>query len=182
MTLLPIDELNRIEAKIATQTDEKRNVDELLDDVLDFLLFAYFVGSQDAAESLGIQVEPNIEEARAAINLKIAGKDYKDRIREYAQQETEGENRSAEILRVVDTDMTRIYNTAVLDTARKNGATMKTWQTMMDEKVRDPHRVLQSVTIPIEADFYTEGDHAPQPGMFANAALNCNCRCYLTVS
>lgn len=179
MNLLPIDELNRIEGKLknAEITGEKIATDELLDDVLDFLLFAYFSGSQDAAESLGIVTEPSISKAQEAINLKIAGKTYKDRITEYAESGT-----AEEILRVIDTDMTRIYNTGVLDTASANGATMKTWQTMEDSRVRDPHRILQSVTIPIDADFYTDGDYAPQPGMFNRADLNCNCRCYLTVS
>lgn len=179
MNLLPIDELNRIEAdlKNAEITGEKIATDELLDDVLDFLLFAYFSGSQDAAESLGIVTEPSISKAQEAINLKIAGKTYKDRIREYSESGT-----AEEILRVIDTDMTRIYNTGGMDTALANGAKTKTWVTMNDDKVRDPHRILEGVTIPIDAEFYTEGDHAPQPGMFQSAALNCNCRCLLRFS
>lgn len=179
MNLLPIDELNRIEGKLknAEITGEKISQDELLDDVLDFLLFAYFSGSQDAAESLGIVTEPSISKAQEAINLKIAGKTYKDRIREYSESGT-----AEEILRVIDTDMTRIYNTGGMDTALANGAKTKTWVTMNDDKVRDPHRILEGVTIPIDAEFYTEGDHAPQPGMFQSAALNCNCRCLLRFS
>ena len=180
MNLLPIDELNRIEGKLknAEITGEKISQDELLDDVLDFLLFAYFSGSQDAAESLGIVTEPSISKAQEAINLKIAGKTYKDRITEYSESGT-----AEEILRVIDTDMTRIYNTGVLDTASANGATMKTWQTMNDEKVRDTHSPLEGVTIPIDAEFYTwDSDHALQPGRFEKPENNCNCRCILRVS
>ena len=185
MNLLPIDELNRIDLDLKTAeiTGEKKPVEEILDDVLDFLLFVYFTGSRDAAEALGIQVEPSIEDAREALNLKVAGKTYKERIREYSEGISEdGVSPTDEIIRVIDTDMTRIYNTAVLDTGIANGATRKTWQTMEDERVRDPHRILQGVTVPIDGEFYTDGDHAPQPGMFTKAALNVNCRCYLTVS
>ena len=179
MNLLPIDELNRIEGKLknAEITGEKISQDELLDDVLDFLLFAYFSGSQDAAESLGIVTEPSISKAQEAINLKIAGKTYKDRITEYSESGT-----AEEILRVIDTDMTRIYNTGVLDTAR-GVATSKTWVTMNDEKVRDTHSPLEGVTIPIDAEFYTwDSDHALQPGGFEKPENNCNCRCVLRVS
>lgn len=182
MRFLPIDELNAFQNALqaASQADREQkrvDVDKLLDDALDFLLIAYFNGSQDAAEMLGIETEPNIEEAKSAINLKIAGKDYKERLREYAPQ-----GDISAIVKVLDTDMTRIYNTGVLDTAKTNGAKQKTWHTMEDERVRDAHVVLDTVTVPIDADFYTDGDHAPQPGMFQSAALNCNCRCYLSVS
>lgn len=180
MRLLPVDELNSFDLQALSQPrgEAKRDrVDKLLDDALDFFLIAYFNGSQDAAEMLGLEIEPNMEQAKEAINRKIAGKTYKDRLREYAPQgDTEA------IKRVLDTDMTRIYNTAVLDTAKANGAKSKTWHTMEDEKVRDAHIVLDTVTIPIEAEFYTDGDHAPQPGMFNKADLNCNCRCWLSVS
>ena len=182
MRFLPVDELNAIQRSLqgGSQPDTRTKsyvVDELLDTALDFFLIAYFNGSKDAAEMLGIDVEPDIEKARDAINKKIAGKDYKERLTEYAPTgDTEA------ILKVLDTDMTRIYNTAVLDTATKGGATTKTWHTMEDERVRDAHVVLDLVTVPIDAEFYTDGDHAPQPGMFSKAELNCNCRCILSVS
>ena len=181
MRLLPLDELNVLSDTLQTlsQADTRTKrylVDKLLDDALDFFLIAYFNGSQDAAEMLGISDEPNITKAKEAINKKIADKDYKDRVREYA----EAGNTDA-IVKVLDTDMTRIYNTGVLDTAQGK-AVNKTWNTMLDEKVRDPHKILEAVTIPIDADFYTDGDHAPQPGLFSKAELNVNCRCFLTVS
>ena len=184
MNLLPVDELNVLTAEIAAQEPGKRNIDELFDSVLDFLLFAYFSGAMDAAEALGIQTEPNIEKARVAINKEIAGKTYKDRIQAYANGESaDGQNATEEIVRVIDTDMTRVYNTAVLDTGEANGATKKTWGTMLDDRVRDTHSPLEGVTIPLDAMFYTwDGDKALQPGGFEKAENNCNCRCLLTVS
>lgn len=183
MRFLPIDELNAFQNALqaASQADREQkrvDVDKLLDDALDFLLIAYFNGSQDAAEMLGIETEPNIEEAKSAINLKIAGKDYKERLREYAPQ-----GDISAIVKVLDTDMTRIYNTGVLDTAKTNGATMKTWNTMLDERVRDTHEPLEGVTIPLDAEFYTfDGDKALSPGGFSKAENNVNCRCILSVS
>ena len=183
MRFLPVDELNAFQSTLqaASQADREQkrvDVDKLLDDALDFLLIAYFNGSQDAAEMLGIEAEPNIEEAKSAINLKIAGKDYKERLREYAPQ-----GDISAIVKVLDTDMTRIYNTGVLDTAKANGAAMKTWNTMLDDRVRDTHEPLEGVTIPLDAEFYTfDGDKALSPGGFSKAENNVNCRCILTVS
>ena len=183
MRFLPIDELNAFQSSLqaASQADrepKRVEVDKLLDDALDFLLIAYFNGSQDAAEMLGIEAEPNIEEAKAAINKNIAGKDYKERLREYAPQ-----GDISAIVKVLDTDMTRIYNTGVLDTAKANGATQKTWNTMLDDRVRDTHEPLEGVTIPIDAEFYTfDGDKALAPGGFEKAENNVSCRCLLTVS
>lgn len=183
MRFLPVDELNAftdsLQAASQPDTEAKRvEVDKLLDDALDFLLIAYFNGSQDAAEMLGIEVEPNMDEAKEAINRKVAGENYIERLREYAPL-----GDIAAILRVLDTDMTRVYNTAVLNTAKANGATKKTWHTMMDDKVRDTHQPLEGVTIPIDAEFYTwDGDHAQQPSGFTKAENNVNCRCILSVS
>lgn len=175
MRLLPIDELNAFETSL--KAGEKKEVKRLLDDALDFLLIAYFNGSQDAAEMLGLELEPDIDKAREAINLKVAGKDYAERLREYGES---GDLES--ILRVLDTDMTRVYNTAVLDTAQGR-ATMKTWNTMLDDRVRDTHEPLEGVTIPIDAEFYTwDGDKALAPGGFGKAENNVNCRCLLSVS
>lgn len=183
MRFLPIDELNAFSAALqaASQPDREAKrvrVDKLLDDALDFLLIAYFNGSQDAAEMLGMEAEPNMEQARDAINKKVAGKTYKERLREYGEAgDTEA------IIRVLDTDMTRIYNTGGMDTAKALGATKKTWFTMQDEKVRDTHVPLDGVTIPIDADFYTwDGDRAQQPCEFEKAENNVNCRCFLKYS
>lgn len=183
MRFLPVDELNAFSNALqaASQPDrEPKGVeaDKLLDDALDFLLIAYFNGSQDAAEMLGIEVEPNMEEAKDAINKKIADKTYIERLREYAPL-----GDISAIIKVLDTDMTRVYNTAVLNTAKANGAKTKTWHTMLDDRVRDTHEPLEGVTIPIDAEFYTwDGDHAQQPSGFTKPENNVNCRCILSVS
>lgn len=56
----------------------------------------------------------------------------------------------------------------------------KTWRTMMDEKVRDQHWMLEGKTIPMDEEFVTaDGDYGLAPGMFQTAENNANCRCIL---
>lgn len=105
----------------------------------------------------------------------IKGKNFSDRVLEHAEM---GDKEA--ILRVVETDGNRVYNSGGLLGARGIAKT-KTWETMMDDRVREQHSYLQSVTVPIDEDFYTyDGDHAPQPGGFEDPALNINCRCFLS--
>lgn len=84
------------------------------------------------------------------------------------------------IIRILETEMHRDANEAALETARHAGAKTKTWQTMMDDKVRETHDYLLGVTVGIDDEFYTyDGSHAPAPGMFGVPEEDCNCRCEL---
>lgn len=192
MRLLPIDELNLITMPLQapelprTRT-EGAGVDELINDVAELLVLAFYNGSMDAAEALGEEpsdVDIMIDALRESVDKKVAGKDFEQRIREHAEQ-----GDLAAIIRVIDTDMTRVYNEAVLASTRELskrpgvGAITKSWNTMLDDKVRDTHSYLEGVTIPLDAEFYTyDGDYAQSPGGFQNAANNVNCRCFITVS
>ena len=193
--ILPFDEVDALIASVRQRaaaiseqmTDEggmipgeKRkpalNADELIDEVADLLVLDFVYGTAAAAEMLGVEIAPDMDDMRKSIEKRIDDKDFRDRIREYAPQ-----GDAEAIVRVIDTDSTRVFNEGIVSAARKVGATTKTWQTMMDDRVRDAHMVLQDVTIPLDADFYTDGDHAPAPGQFNEAYLNCGCRCWLTV-
>jgi len=89
----------------------------------------------------------------------------------------------ADILRIAETEMTRIGNESALGAAVKAGATSKTWLTQLDDRVRDTHTYLESVTVPIDARFYTyDGDSAQAPGLFSKAENNVGCRCELSFS
>ena len=163
----------------------KREEDDVIDELLDLYLLAYYEGSQDAARELLINVEPSVRDAGEIINKPIEGKTYKERVREYLNGEmgeTTGTPAEA-IARVADTDSIRIYNEAKLKTAKENGATTKTWLTMDDNKVRDTHAPLDGVSAPIDGYFYTwDADKALAPGQFDKASNNVNCRCWLTFS
>ena len=112
---------------------------------------------------------------RSVINRKVAGKDFTERVTEYAEK---GDLEA--IMRVAEADAHRVLNTASLNTAKKAGARFKTWVTMMDDKVRDTHDYLQAMTVGINDRFVTyDGDSASFPGDFEYAENNVNCRCTL---
>lgn len=162
----------------------KEEEEDIIDELLDLYLLAYFEGSKDAAEELMIDAEPSVEDAERVINKPVADKTFRERVRGYLSGdmgETTGTPAEA-IARVAETDSVRIYNEAKLSTALAHGATEKTWHTMGDEKVRDTHELLDGVTSPIDGMFYTyDGDRAAAPGQFMDASNNVNCRCWLTV-
>ena len=182
---LLIDELNNIRAdltdrvRIARERGEKGiDVQYAVDTVLDLLIMAYAFGSDDANDALGTDVEPDGNEMYETIYRKVADKDFRDRVAEYAVAGSVDD-----IMRVAETETTRDYNDAAVQTAIRSGVpAMKRWQTMKDDRVRDTHDYLQGIRVPVEARFYTyDGDSAAEPGGFTLAENNCNCRCWLTI-
>ena len=150
---------------------------DYIDEVLDLLITAYVFGTEEASVMMDDDIPPDMDEMKKAIELKIDGKDFRQRIEEHLS-----EGNIDLIGTVADTDAIRVYNTAVLNTGLKAGATQKTWRTMEDDKVRDTHLPLDGITVPIDAYFYTyDGDKAQQPGEFEKAQNNANCRCLLEV-
>lgn len=183
----------------------------LRDEVEWLLEFAYMLGFDRAREELGVIAEdlqpflpsdyvtptstsltPNVsslepivptlpidydQRMSEAVNKEIAGKTFADRVLEHAEK---GDAQA--ILRVAETDGNRVYNSGGLLGARGE-ATTKTWETMQDDRVRETHDYLKSMTVPIDEDFYTyDGDHASCPCGFENVENNANCRCWLTFS
>lgn len=183
MTLLPIDELNVFEAEVSAHFENGKirsetDLEDIIDELLDFFLLAYANGTAAANADLGTDIEPTIEDVQRAVNDAVAGETWRERVERYYR---EGGS-EFDITRIAETDMTRIYNTAVLDVADKvsNPTTMKRWNTMLDSKVRDTHAYLEGMTVPYDRDFFTyDGDHAKAPGMFSNPSENCGCRCVI---
>ena len=156
----------------------KAEEEDIIDELLDLYLLAYYEGSKDAGEELMVDIEPSVEDADEVINRPIAGETFKERVRKHIS-----EGKPTEIARVAETDSVRIYNEAKLSTALSHGATEKTWHTMEDERVRDTHEFLDGVSAPIDGLFYTyDGDMAAQPGGFNDPQNNVNCRCWITVN
>lgn len=168
--------------------------EDVVEDVLSYLIDAYLAGSSATAEMLDLAPllvaldEPD-EEAEApqtdvdtaamesAIYLPIEGKTFADRVLEYALlDDVEG------IRTVAETEYHRVYNTAADQTARSApGQVSKRWRTVGDDIVRETHRYLEGVEVPLDAEFYTyDGDHAAFPGGFTQARNNVNCRCIVT--
>jgi hypothetical protein len=178
METLPIDELNNLKAYLDL-TFEKGEItlSEVLDDVLDVLVLGWANGLEYASSVLG-STYLDYSDLQKALDLKIEDKTYKDRVREHFEDlDVDG------IIRVADTESHRLYNEAVFESAKASGKNVyKTWETMMDDRVRETHSYIEGVSVPIDERFYTsDGDSALYPGNFELAQNNVNCRCYLTL-
>lgn len=180
MTTLYFDQIDKLKLELAEKLlqDGKLNEQECIDAVYEILVLAYVYGVDDVNEMLGVSDTPNADRLRVALERKYDGKDFIDRVKEYART---GDIEAIGV--VAETDAHRLYNIGAFGVALDNGATTKTWQTMEDSKVRFLHQPLQSVTIDIDTPFVTlDGDEAMYPGDFQSASLNCGCRCWLTFS
>ena len=189
-TAKPIfDELSviseRLNADFSLGTEQRKLFKkDRIDEILDMLIMAYVFGTEDANEELLVSESVETDEMYSAVWRVIADKNWEQRVSEYFDDP----NATAEdIMRVVETDTNRIYSDAVLNVGEKvskRGVPVsKTWETMLDDKVRDTHEFLQSVTVPINKRFTTyDGDSARYPGDFTDPSNNVNCRCYITVA
>ena len=188
-SILPMDELNRLDAQLRErfgyeQLPQDKSVMREVEDLLeDLFLFAYAMGNEVTNDNLApshavgyTPYTPTVDEVMETVDAKVAGKNWRERVEEYFSNGGTG----ADISRIADTETHRIANTAAFNTAKRDGATAKTWVTMADERVRDTHSYLELETVGIDDDFYTfDGDHAPAPGLFELPENNINCRCEL---
>lgn len=182
MVLIPIDELNKFTEDISIHFDadghirSEQDKEEIEDGLFDFFLLAYAFGTSAANTDLGTEYEPEQEDIERVVFQPVAGETWRDRVDNYYL--TGGT--IYDIQRIAETDMTRIYNTAVLNVADGvgNKDTYKRWVTMRDDRVRESHDYIDNVAVPYNADFYTfDGDHARAPGLFSLPENNINCRC-----
>lgn len=185
-SILPMDELNRLNEEIrdrfgdeSLQKRDKREEEDIIDEMLDLFLLAYAMGNTVTNENLESDYTPSMDEVMDTVDEEVAGKTWRERVEDYFSNGGTG----ADISRIADTEMHRIANTAALNTAKRAGAKNKTWVTMLDDKVRDTHDYLEGVTVGIDDDFITyDGDRASAPGLFSMASNNVNCRCELLFS
>lgn len=192
MNLMPFDELNTFKAMVTeykTQPlafSEKEKLRDDIWDYIEYLLFeAYVYGNVQAMDDLGLldrdpQELIDRDEMERVINEPVAGKTYRDRIREYLDAE---DSTVEDFQRVAETDATRVYNAGVVDGGRNSGIpnVMKQWHTMEDDRVRDAHVELDMKAVFLDEKFYVDGDSAMAPGGFSRPELNCNCRCEISL-
>lgn len=178
-TKLRFDEINALGDYLRSVNDEQGtirnlNADDLIETLIDIYISEYLLGVAQANESIKTEIAPDIDKMSAAINKRFDGKDFKDRVREYVEADD-----VESIMRVAETDSTRIYNDGVLNTGLASGkSVMKRWETMLDGRVRDTHDYLQGMEVPIGSKFFTfDGDSADYPGGFNMVENNANCRC-----
>lgn len=186
--IMPFDELNALRESLIygqyTDADGKRRYvqtyRELEDEFEDILIMSYLLGNTAAGEMLGIESSANVNEMDRAINKRIAGKTWRERLRE---QLSEGGDVEA-IMRIAETESHRDTNEGIYDAAADSGLTLlKTWETMEDDRVREAHEEIQGQTVPFDDVFVTwDGHEARFPGDFDTPELNVGCRCWLSVS
>lgn len=184
-TLLNWDELNLLrESAVDLVRNYRAKKDrKAVGDWCDYMEFVlcliYAYGWHDAEQIVGIVPFKDGSDDKC-VNLEIDGETYRDRILKQLEEDSlDG------VFRIIDTEAHRDYNTGVYDAGKKSGikGLRKRWETMMDNKVRDPHSYLQGVTVGIDDEFYTyTGDSALYPGGFGVPELDIGCRCWITLS
>lgn len=211
--LPPWDELSTLRTELddtfqAGPEERKRRKPYIIDEILDMLIMAYMYGNEagntmlygsDVVDQIVPEQEgPNrvididTDDMNRAVFKVVAGKNWEQRITEYLDDEN---GTVDDVIRVVDTDMNRIYNDSILNVGERaedeepedgeavKPTVMKTWQTVLDDRVRDQHSYLEGMTIPVGRRFYTyTGDSARYPGDFSDPNNNCNCRCRVSLS
>jgi len=187
-SILPFDELNSFTLRLRSmfpdgtlpnKREDPEAYEDILDEMFDLFLLAYATGSSVTNMNLDFDWTPTEDDAIDVVDKEIAGKTWRKRTEEYF----ENGGTVDDLIRIAETETHRDANEAALVTAKKAGKKFKTWQTMMDDKVRDLHEPLEGISIPINDDFYTwDGDHGQAPGMFGSAENNVNCRCELIFS
>ena len=149
-------------------------------DYMEFVLcLVYAYGWKDAEEIVGIvPFKDGLDDK--AVNLEIEGETYRERIQKQLDEDSlEG------ILRIIETEAHRDYNTGVYQAGKESGVEglRKKWMTMMDDRVRDTHDYLEGMVVGIDDLFYTyDGDYAYAPGGFSKPENNVNCRCVVTLA
>ena len=178
MDLMPFDEINRLEQQLPIYFENgkirsRADYEDIIDDMFYLFLLSYHQGS----EAVNPDYKPTLKEAIETIDDKVDGLTWRERMKKHFDDN----GTIADVVRIIETEAHRDANTAAYETAKKSGKTMKTWHTMMDDRVREQHQWLEGVTIPIDAEFYADGGgHAMYPGAFGIPELDINCRCWLT--
>ena len=199
--LMPFDELSvvseRIKADFQLTPEQRKAVKEdRMDEILELLILSYLYGNEAAndmlyrteietrmqSETETIRIVPiDTDSMNGSVYRDIAGENWEQRVSDYYDSE---DGTADDVIRVLDTDSHRVYNDAIEDVGeRSSGRIYKTWETMLDDRVRDTHEWLQSVRVPLNERFYTfDGDSARYPGDFTLPQNNINCRCRISLS
>ena len=177
--LTALDELNVLTSTSYQMAggDYSARVNQIVDDVLSFLINAYALGIRNAGIMLDHELSVNVDKMQDAIYLVIEGKTFADRVADHV-----GGNDLGGLKNLVESEYHRVYNAAVYDGGRDyidNGGfgVSKKWITVRDDKVRETHSYLEGQSVPLEEEFFTfECNHAAYPGGFTKAENNAGCR------
>lgn len=185
-SILPFDELNRVDSEIrerfgdeTLEKRDKREEEDIIDELLDLFLLAYAMGNSVTNDNLASSYEPSVDDVMRVVDEKVAGKTWRERVEDYFANGGTG----ADLARIATTEAHRIANQAAYKTAKAAGATEKTWHCMMLPTSRDTHIYLDGVTAPIDGEFYSfKGGSTMYPGQWGIAEEDVNCLCWLSFS
>lgn len=203
----------KAEGYLEAYRTKRKTEEEIRDEILELLILLYLDGRRSARKDLDYWDSADIayiieefpddalvrwfmrnlpedlegEQIRRMMDVIMRtledGKNVDDRIREHL------ENGDAGRLAVtIDSESHRDYEEGAYSIAseyeKKTGASvLKTWNTMLDDRVRDTHDYLESRSVALGERFYTyDGDSARFPGDFSKVENVANCRCWLTYS
>lgn len=166
------DELHRLNSYEYLNEDY-----DLPEEVERYLEDMYLEGFSSAFYLLGMDVEAlNPTLMLAAVWATVQGRTFRDRM--------EGELSDWEIWRIARTEGHRVFIEGQEDGARQAAQTShqtvkKRWVSRLDSRVRNTHRDLEGVTLPLDGWFVTPNGQAQRPGTFEVPDEDVNCRCVL---
>lgn len=198
------DELNNIKTTLSEMlaTDTSDTIENprgyadrkhLEDTIFELITMGYVYGVEVAGLDFDQDFPVSRERMYESANRPTKGETFRERIEHHLDEyeaspkdEAATEKLVNQLAVVAETETHRTINEGGYEAAERYaeehpGVTVyKTWETMMDDKVRDEHEELQGATIPLDARFYSwTGDSALKPGDFMSPELNINCRCLL---
>lgn len=198
------DELNNIKTTLSEMlaTDTSDTIEtprgyadrkHLEDTIFELITMGYVYGVAVAGLDFEQDFSVSREQMFESANRPTKGETFRERIEHHLDEyeaspkdEAATEKLVNQLAVVAETETHRTINEGGYEAAERYakdhpGVTIyKTWETMMDDKVRDEHEELQGATVPLDARFYSwTGDSALRPGDFMSPELNINCRCLL---
>lgn len=198
------DELNNIKTTLSEMlaTDTSDTIEtprgyadrkHLEDTIFELITMGYVYGVEVAGLDFDQDFPVSRERMFESANRPTKGETFRERIEHHLDEyeaspkdEAATEKLVNQLAVVAETETHRAINEGGYEAAERYaeehpGVTVyKTWETMMDDKVRDEHEELQGATVPLDARFYSwTGDSALRPGDFMSPELNINCRCLL---
>lgn len=168
----------------------------LEDTIFELITMGYVYGVAVAGLDFDQDFPVSRERMLESANRPTKGETFRERIEHHLDEyeaspmdEAATEKLVNQLAVVAETETHRTINEGGYEAAERYAedhpgvSVYKTWETMMDDKVRDEHEELQGATVPLDARFYSwTGDSALRPGDFMSPELNINCRCILRYS
>lgn len=161
------------------------------------LFYSYFSGYADSDDTDWQQVlqDNYIQIAMLFVTATVTTAYIEDHARRLAEEVTRVTNDHAEedefwlsddrAMLIAENESNTVGNYDELITALRSGYTMKTWNTMRDARVRQTHKEVDALTIPIEEAFQVGASELMFPGddsLGADVSELANCRCHVSYS